>query len=95
MKQLETARRSPQKGDDLELLAKSAGRTEYAGGNHPMWQSHFPSHRPFPIPRHGGNSEVGNRVQKVVLDHLELDAIAWEEHLDLQEQQEMQQSGGE
>jgi hypothetical protein len=78
-KEIEAARRNPQKGDDLERLAVLAGRTLYAGGNHPMWQSHFSDHRPFPIPRHGGNHEVAPRVRKTVLDHLEIDAAAWEE----------------
>jgi hypothetical protein len=62
------------------------GRTVYAGGKHPMWKSVFP-HRPFPIPRHGGNPDVPPRVRKVVLDHLEADAAAWEDVLDRMEKQ--------
>jgi hypothetical protein len=45
-----------------------------------MWLSPFP-HRPFPIPRHG-KSEVSHYVRKTVLDHLEADAVAWEEVLE-------------
>jgi hypothetical protein len=78
-REISDARRKPQKADDLERLARMAERMEYAGANHPMWQSFFFAHRAFPIPRHGGNSEVGDYVQKVVLDHLEMDAAAWEE----------------
>jgi hypothetical protein len=79
---LEAARRSPQKAGDLEALAIMAGRTMRPGSNHPMWISVFPTHRPFPIPHHGGNREVSPRVRKVVLEHLETDAAAWEEILE-------------
>jgi hypothetical protein len=81
-REIDAARRSPQKAAELESLARMCGRTVYAGGNHPMWQSPFPQHRAFPISRHGGNPEVHPRVRKVVLDHLEADAAAWEEFLD-------------
>lgn len=79
---IEAARRSPQTGAELESLAIQAGRSRYSGGNHPMWMSAFPSHRAFPIAHHGGNPFVAPRVQKVVLDHLEADAAAWEERLE-------------
>ncbi len=78
---IEAARRSPQKADDLEALAKMAGRKQESGGNHPMWISAFPQHRAFPIERHGGNPDLSPHVRKVVLNHLETDAIAWEENL--------------
>lgn len=78
---LEAARRSPQKGSDLEALARMAGRTEQSGGNHPMWISAFPQHRAFPIERHGGNPNLSPHVRKVVLNHLEADAEAWEDNL--------------
>jgi len=78
---LEAARRSPQKASGLEALAKMAGRTEQAGGNHPMWVSAFPQHRAFPIERHGGNPDLSSHVRKVVLNHLEADAEAWEERV--------------
>jgi hypothetical protein len=79
---IEAARRSPQKASDLEAIATMCGRTKYSGGKHPMWQSAFPRHRAFPIPRHGGNRDLSPRVRKVVLEHLELDAAAWEETLE-------------
>jgi hypothetical protein len=79
------ARRSPQKASDLEALARLCGRTVYAGGNHPMWKSIFPLHRPVPIERHGGNPDLHPRVRKIVLDHLEADAAAWEEILNASE----------
>jgi hypothetical protein len=81
------ARRSLQDASQLEALAVLAERKTYSGSNHVMWQSAFPSHRPFPISRHGGNAKVGHRPQKVILEHLETDAIAWEEWLDLQEEE--------
>ena len=76
---LQAARRSPQKASDLEALAKLAERKEQAGGNHPMWVSAFPEHRAFPIERHGGNPDLSPHVRKVVLNHLEADAAAWED----------------
>jgi hypothetical protein len=76
---LKAARRSPQRASDLEALAKLAGRSEHAGGNHPMWVSAFPQHRAFPIERHGGNPDLSPHVRKVVLNHLEDDAAAWED----------------
>jgi hypothetical protein len=79
---LDAARRSPQKSGDLEALAKMAGRKEETGGNHPMWVSAFPQHRAFPIERHGGNPDLSPHVRKVVLNHLETDATAWEEQLE-------------
>ena len=79
---LAAARRSPQKGSDLEVLAKMAERKEQAGGNHPMWISPFPQHRAFPIERHGGNPELSPHVRKVALNHLEADAAAWEDWLE-------------
>jgi hypothetical protein len=82
---IRAARRSPQKASDLEALARMAERREYAGGNHPMWVSAFPRHRAFPIERHGGNPDLSPHVRKVVLNHLEADAAAWEEVLLLQE----------
>lgn len=76
---LDAARRAPVTGRDLEELARMCGRTMRSGSNHPMWVTeHFP-HRPFPIGRHGGNPVQGHRVRKVVIEHLELDAAAWEE----------------
>jgi len=76
---LKAARHSPQKASDLEALARMAERTEQAGGNHPMWVSAFPQHRAFPIERHGGNPDLAPHVRKVVLNHLENDALAFEE----------------
>ncbi|WP_369723302.1 hypothetical protein AB8Z38_04515 [Bradyrhizobium sp. LLZ17] len=81
-KDLKAARRSPQKASALEALARDAGRTVQAGGNHPMWKSAFVAHRAFPIGRHGGNPDLSPRVRKVILDHLEADAAAWEDWLD-------------
>jgi hypothetical protein len=84
-KGISDARRSLQDASKLESLAVMAERTTYSGSNHVMWQSSFQAHRPFPISRHGGGSKVGHRAQKVILDHLESDAAAWEEWLDAQE----------
>jgi hypothetical protein len=75
------ARSSPQKASDLEALARMAERTERTGGNHPMWLSAFPQHRAFPIERHGGNRDLSLHVRKVILNHLEADAAAWEDLL--------------
>lgn len=44
-----------------------------------MWVSAFPQHRAFPIERHGGNPDLHPHVRKVVLNHLEADAAAWED----------------
>jgi hypothetical protein len=78
---LEAARRSPQKGTDLEALAKMCGRRERAGSNHPTWVTdHFP-HRPVPIARHGGNPVLFPHVKKVIVNALEADAAAWEDVL--------------
>jgi hypothetical protein len=82
--EIATARRSPQKAGDLEELAKLAGRTKRSGGNHSMWVSAFPQHRAFPIERHGGNPDLSPHVRKVVLNHLEADAAAWEEVVEAQ-----------
>lgn len=90
---LQSARRKPQKGSELESLAKMAGRTEHAGGNHPIWKSYFPNHTPVPIPRHGGDKEVSPIVKKTVLNHLEIDAGAWEELILQQESTEPKLSG--
>jgi hypothetical protein len=79
---LAAARRSPQKASDLEALAKMAERKEQAGGKHPMWISPFLQHRAFPIERHGGNLDLSPHVRKVVLNHLEADAAAWEDRLE-------------
>lgn len=87
-KELSEARRSPQDAIDLERLARVAGRTAYKGGNHQMWRSVFPAHRPFPIARHGGKQKVGEHAQKVILDLLEADATAWEEQLTEHEQED-------
>jgi hypothetical protein len=76
---LAAARRKAQKASDLEALARLAERKEQRGGNHPMWVSAFPQHRPFPIERHGGNPDLSPHVRKVVLNHLEADAAAWED----------------
>lgn len=73
------ARRAPQKGSDLEALSRLAERRLEPGGKHPMWLSAFPSHRAFPIERHGGNPDLSPQVRKVVLNHLEADAAAWED----------------
>lgn len=79
---LQAAWNSPQTESDLRKLAQSAGRRERPGGNHPMWVSdHFPSHRPVPIGRHGGNPTYPPYARKVVLEALELDAAAWEKRL--------------
>jgi hypothetical protein len=51
-----------------------------------MWKSPFPQHRPVPIERHGGNPDLSPRVRKVVLEHLEADATAWEEVLAMEEE---------
>lgn len=90
---LAAARRSPQKGSDLEALAKMAGRTEQTGGKHPMWVSAFPQHRAFPIERHGGNPDLSPHVRKVVLNHLETDAEAWEERV--MQEENANENGGE
>jgi hypothetical protein len=77
---LRRARRSAQTSDDLEELAKMAGRRMRPGGNHTMWiNDSFPSHRPLPIERHGGNREVPPHACKVILNGLEADLCAWEE----------------
>jgi hypothetical protein len=81
---IKAARRSPQKASDLEALAKMAERTQHSGGNHPMWASAFRQHRAFPIERHGGNPDLSPHVRKVVLNHWEADAAAWEELISLQ-----------
>lgn len=75
---LAAARRKPQRGSDLETLAKMAERTMVAGSNHPMWVSAFPTHRSFPIARHGRDPEVAKYVRGIVLGHIETDATAWE-----------------
>ncbi len=59
-----------------------------------MWVSlMFPNHRPFPISSHGGNPVVHPHVRKVVLDHLEADAVAWEEFLENHEREEQGPNG--
>ncbi len=79
---LKRARRSPQTADDLEALARLAGRRMRPGGNHPMWiNDSFPAHRPLPIERHGGNRPVPAHACKVILNGLEADAYAWEENI--------------
>lgn len=50
-----------------------------------MWLSTFPQHRAFPIERHGGNPDLSPHVRKVVLNHLEADAAAWEDLMLLEE----------
>lgn len=80
------ARRSLPKLSDLEDLARRCGRSHSTGGKHVMWKSDaFPEHRAFPIPRHGGGPTASYAVRDTVLDHLEADAVAWEELLDSQE----------
>jgi hypothetical protein len=37
--------------------------------------------RAFPIPRHGGDPTASFAVRDTVLDHLEMDAAAWEDQL--------------
>lgn len=77
--EIAAARRSPQKAGDLEALARLAERRPAPGGKHPMWLSAFPAHRAFPIEHHGGNPDLSHQVRKVVLNHLEADAAAWED----------------
>lgn len=77
---IQAARRASPKLADLETLARRCGRKGSGGGKHMMWTSTvFPHHRPFPIPRHGGNPEASFVVRDSVLDMLEADAAAWEE----------------
>jgi hypothetical protein len=76
------ARRKLPKLANLEALARMCGRRPYPGSKHVMWVSaDFPQHRPFPIPRHGGNPVASYTVRDAVLEHLEADATAWEEVL--------------
>jgi hypothetical protein len=90
---LEAARRSPQTADDLEALAKMCGRRVRSGGNHPVWVTdHFP-HRPLPIARHGRNPAIPRHAQKVILNGLEADAVAWEEWL-VENERENDNGGG-
>ena len=84
--EIRRARRSPQKGSDLERLATLAERVMVPGGNHPMWKTDRFPHRPFPIGRHGGDPEVTHHVRKVILDHLEDDAMAHEMELNKSEE---------
>lgn len=76
---LEAAWRSPQTAKALEDLARRCGRKPRSRGKHPMWMSAFPTHRAFPIARHGGNPTYSGHVRKVILSHLEADVDAWEE----------------
>jgi hypothetical protein len=80
-KSIAAARQRPQKGSDLEALARMAERKLRSGSNHPMCWSFFPRHRAFPIERHGGNPDLSPHVRKVVLTHLEADAAAFEDLL--------------
>ena len=91
---LRAARRAPQTEADLADLARRCGREVRSGSNHPMWISPmFPTHRPFPISRHGGNPIVAPHVRKVILSALEADLMAWEDKLELEEQ--ASSNGGE
>src|SRR5262245_40431552 len=75
-------RRALPKISDLEALAKLCGREPYPGAKHQMWRSTvFAQHRAFPIPRHGGNPTASFAVRDTVLDHLEMDAAAFEDLL--------------
>lgn len=85
---INAARRSPLKISRAEKLAMMAGRTRDTGGNHPMWLSAFPQHRAFPIASHGGNSDLHPHVRNVILGHLEADASAWEDELEMRERKE-------
>jgi len=82
-KALAEAKRKPQTASDLEALARACGRRSRAGGNHPIWISdRFPSHRPLPIGRHGGNPVVPPHAKKVILNGLEEDLEAWVEQVE-------------
>ena len=80
---IEAYRRNLPKLADLESLAKRCGRVPDPGGKHVLWKSaQFVRHRAFPIPRHGGNPVATYTVRDTVLDHLEADAVAWEDFLE-------------
>jgi hypothetical protein len=77
---IDAYRRNLPKLSDLEALARLCGRAPYSGSKHVMWMSAaFPHHRAFPIPRHGRDPVASYGVRNTVLEHMEADAVAWEE----------------
>ena len=77
---LAAMRRSPQKARDLEQVASRLGRKKHTRGKHPMWISERFDLPPLSIPHHGGKDlSVGTR--NGILNLLEDDLLAWEEHL--------------
>jgi hypothetical protein len=76
--QLAQMRRSPQRADHLQKLAKALGRTLVNRGKEPTWESHeFDELYPLSIPDHGGK-DLAIGTKNSILDQLEDDVCAWE-----------------
>jgi hypothetical protein len=80
-RELAQCRRSPQKANDLQSLAKRLGRKLVKRGKEPMWESvEFAELYPLAIPDHGGR-DLAVGTKNSILDQLEEDILAWEERI--------------
>jgi hypothetical protein len=78
-RELAQLRRSPQKANDLQSLAKRLGRKLVKRGKEPMWESvEFAELYPLAIPDHGGGRDLAIGTKNSILDQLEEDVLAWE-----------------
>jgi hypothetical protein len=84
-REMDRLRRSTQNASALESMAKRLGRKLVKRGKHPMWEStEFRALYPLSIPHHGGR-DLPIGTKKSVLDQLEDDILAWEESLEREE----------
>lgn len=79
--ELERMRRATVKASDVEALARKLGRRQVNRGKEPVWESDLDDVYPLSIPHHGGGRDLPNGTKNSILNSLEVDLEAWEQHL--------------
>jgi hypothetical protein len=76
----------------FQRVAKRLGRKENRKrGKEPMWESDaFPDLFPLAIPDHGGGRDISPGVQRTLLDLMDEDVLRWEEALNNQQNDEVE-----
>ena len=86
---LQQARRSQQKARDLETLARMLGRRQDKRGREPTWVHDELLVYPLSIPHHGSR-DLAPGTRNSILNVLEADVIAWEERLELGDDEDLE-----